>query len=1038
MIKLLQCNLNHSWGAHDILSQHMLEMEIGICTIAEPVQIPKSASWAGSKNGKAAIRWNPSKVGRSGTIVDTGEGYVAVCFGTVIVMSCYISPNISREEYLEFLDELDAALRNRKFHKIVVCGDFNAKSVLWGSSRTDSRGALLEEWAAENELRLVNVGCEPTCIRPQGMSCVDLTWASPELASSIREWKVLSMETLSDHVYIYMEVGEIGTVVNRAKLGWKWDKADVDLFQASLVMACATMNPTENRTVDDMETQLGSMLRRSCDLAAPRRGKPPNKRNCHWWSVEISELRKASVKRRREWQRGKRRGSVTREELSRLEDEYRSAKRALRRAISKAKLEAWQELINLIEKDPWGMPYRIVMRRLDESTGRLTEKLDEPELKKMLDSLFPSGESYCQGSNADEDEVEQQEADPREERETTVTSLEVIKTIKRPKAGNPAPGVDGITPAILKRLPSEMVSLMAKGYTRCLKEGVFPKNWKKATLVLIPKPGGDSAPGITKARPICLLSELGKTLERVIVERLLGWMRDNPVYELAETQFGFRKGKSTCDALILVKRIIKAKTEAGGVTIAVSLDIKNAFNSIPWDRIIIAMERKGFPMYLRNIIRSYLSERSIEYPIMGGGRGSRPVEAGVPQGSVLGPLLWNIAFDSVVNVASEPGCRTVCYADDTMVLASAVTVDSAVSRANLQVDLVLKRIRRLGLVVSAEKTEVVLFPGKTKIKAEDFPEIQVGEVTVKATTSMKYLGIILDSRLRFLEHFKYVEGKAAKVTRALGRLMPNLRGPHERKRRLYAEVLQSVILYAAPVWSDELKASRVAQRFLDRIVKTMALRVVAAYRTVSLDAAGVLGRIPPTILAAATRKRTYERIKDLKEREDWSGEAERAIRKEELLLMRRQWELFLQRTNAAGKRTTEAILPNLCRWLDRPHGGMTFHLTQLMSGHGCFASYLFRIGKAESPGCNHCTSGQTDTPEHTLQECGAWDAHRARLREVVGQDNNLTLSAIVAEICGSPEAWAIFSCFASTVMQTKEKAEREREMARSARASFLP
>lgn len=438
-------------------------------------------------------------------------------------------------------------------------------------------------------------------------------------------------------------------------------------------------------------------------------------------------------------------------------------------------------------------------------------------------------------------------------------------------------------------------------------------------------------------------------------------------------QFGFRDGKSTCDALSLVKQVIKTERDAGGCTIAVSIDIKNAFNFIPWNRIRMALLEKRFPKYLVNIIGDYLSCRAIEYPVADGGWGSRPVRAGVPQGSVLGPLLWNIAFDSVLNCGTEPGL-IVCYADDTLVLASADTVNGAVVRANLQVGLVLRRVRHLGLKIAADKTEVVLFHDKGRgIRKEDLPYVQVDTEWIKAGTTMKYLGVILDGKLKFMEHFKYAAQKATKITKALCRLMPNLRGPTEAKRRLYAEVVLSVILYGAPIWSEELpRASRDALRDLDRVMRVMAIRVIAGYRTVSLDAAGVLGRIPPLRLLAGARKRMYERVRDLKEADNWSKELDAAVRKEETLLMRKQWELYLQRPNVAGKYTRDALLPSIHQWLSRGHkGGMTFRLSQLLTGHGSFAVYLFRIGKVDDSRCAHCNMGEEDSALHTLARCEA-------------------------------------------------------------------
>lgn len=310
--------------------------------------------------------------------------------------------------------------------------------------------------------------------------------------------------------------------------------------------------------------------------------------------------------------------------------------------------------------------------------------------------------------------------------------------------------------------------------------------------MLIPKGGQPSAnDDLPKVRPICLLSELGKVLERIIVDRLKDWMRSHPGAELSECQYGFREGKSTCDALQQVKQVAEVAIGEGGVTIAISLDISNAFNSVPWRVIRQALEDKGFLDYLRRILDDYLHDRSIEYLVSNNGLKTRRVKAGVPQGSVLGPLLWNIAFDSVLQEGVEIGCRIICYASDTLILASADTIGTALARANLQTALVLNRIKRLGLTVSASKTEAMTFHGK--VKPAQYPSARVANELIEIGNTMKYLGVILDSRLTFRAHFEYVEAKASKVTRALGRLMPNLKGLGESKRRLYAKVLLSVI-----------------------------------------------------------------------------------------------------------------------------------------------------------------------------------------------------------------------------------------------------
>lgn len=210
---------------------------------------------------------------------------------------------------------------------------------------------------------------------------------------------------------------------------------------------------------------------------------------------------------------------------------------------------------------------------------------------------------------------------------------------------------------------------------------------------------------------------------------------------------------------------------------------------------------------------------------------------------------------------------------------------------------------------------------------------------------------MLDSRFTFRPHFEYVEGKIAKVNRALGRLMSNLRGPSETKRKLYAQVVLSVFLYGAPLWNEAFVASRSAQMIINRVMRTLAIRIIAGYRTISLEAALLLARIPPAYLMANMRRRIYDRVKDLRNNDRWSKKIEDELKADENMLLRRQWELHIENPNLAGLRTREAILPHFQEWMDRRHGNILFRIIQLMTGHGCFGTYLHRIGKVATSYC---------------------------------------------------------------------------------------
>ncbi|XP_050452160.1 uncharacterized protein LOC126851863 [Cataglyphis hispanica] len=259
--------------------------------------------------------------------------------------------------------------------------------------------------------------------------------------------------------------------------------------------------------------------------------------------------------------------------------------------------------------------------------------------------------------------------------------------------------------------------------------------------------------------------------------------------------------------------------------------------------------------------------------------------------------------------------------------------------------------------------------------------------------------------------------------------MPNLRGPNENKRRLYAQVVLSIFLYGAPVWNEAFVASRSSQITINRVLRTLAIRVIAGYRTISLDAALLLARIPPTYLLANTRRRVYDRTKDLRNSNRWSKKAELEIKMDEDLLLRRQWEVYCENPNLAGARTREAILPHFQEWISRKHGSSLLRTTQLLTGHGCFGTYLYRIGKALMPYCEHCNvQNVEDSPEHTLRDCTAWEENRNKLCESLEVNvDTLTLEKIIQLVLCSKEKWEAFAEFANVVMLRKEVVERARQ-----------
>lgn len=304
------------------------------------------------------------------------------------------------------------------------------------------------------------------------------------------------------------------------------------------------------------------------------------------------------------WTKSKRRNNS--EETLGCRLNYMEEKKLLKKAIRKAKKKAWQDLIDTVDREPWGLPHRSYATK---AILPWTNK-SEDVVNRLMDSLFPRGIEHnpsLEWRNTELDWDDEWDTDP----------FEVKRAIKKRADGNKAPGPDGIKAEMIAKVPDAMLIQITSCFDSYLKEGVFPDPWKRAKLALIPKGERQEEEELLKGtlpkvRPICLLDEMGKLFERIIAERIKMWMREHPEAELSNSQYGFRENRSTVDALLVVKDIIVETTGKKELVLAISLNIENAFNSIPWPVIRSALEKKGFPLYVRRIIDNYLSNRKIE------------------------------------------------------------------------------------------------------------------------------------------------------------------------------------------------------------------------------------------------------------------------------------------------------------------------------------------------------------------------------------------------------------------------------------------
>ncbi len=369
------------------------------------------------------------------------------------------------------------------------------------------------------------------------------------------------------------------------------------------------------------------------------------------------------------------------------------------------------------------------------------------------------------------------------------TVLKMLKSLKIEKC----PGPDGFHPRILNEAAEELVEPITNIFRKSIREGRLPQIWKDADVTAIFKKGVKSNPG--NYRPVSLTCILCKMLETIIRDQLISHMIDNDL--LSRHQHGFISGRSSSTNLLKVLDTWTEALDAADPVDVVYLDFAKAFDSVPHERLLLKLKMYGVQGEVLTWIEQFLKGRRQRVRVNGEVSEWKDVTSGIPQGSVLGPVLFVIFINDLPEVVQS---YVEMFADDTKIFSTVKEEDSLQLQEDLhsltdwaniwQLRFNAAKCKTLHLGNGNQKKKYVMTDGEGK------------EEMLEGTELEKDLGIHVDPSLKFSKHVEVQVNKANRILGLIRRSYQHL--DMESFKRLFTALVRPHLEYGVVVWSPRL------------------------------------------------------------------------------------------------------------------------------------------------------------------------------------------------------------------------------------------
>ena len=763
------------------------------------------------------------------------------------VTSAYVPGSRAHELKEESLEGINIPGLDNTEVSHIVCGDFNVHDPAWSSLEVKlHQGEILRDWAADNGLDILNDPSTPTW---RGKTVAGVSTGSPDItmvrAPDYRLWKTRE-DSLSDHAEISFEVGHATAIRKPPKRSfWSYDKADWASFAEAAHEALSSLS-------DPTIEQLEARIRKAAFRHIPRGFR---QERATFWSPAMQTAADDTNRAARTVR------EAPPETLEAAEAALKLSKEQKEETFKLERQRLFREKLREMAGDR-----RAVWRyiKTKKSNARFSGSVlydqqgtELPERKQQARAFLSL---YSSVASKPDDAPRAEPVDVPDAAEYRAFTWGEWRDALRRTKKNKAVGPCNISVEMICRLSEPSQRILLASVNETLRTGQLPRSWLMGEIIPLPKPGKD--PKMLKSyRPVTLTSHLCKVVERMMSRRVLYFI----AHKLDPAQFGFRKYRSTADALArLLDQIVVAfnryeehETQYAykGIrrywntkVVAILIDFSSAFDTIDHKLAIDRLESLGVPEYERRWIHQFMTERSNRVQLDGATTGWQRFTAGVPQGTVLGPLLFIIAMDSLLaGLKTIGGITSVAYADDLTITAQSTKVENTETVLQKALDYVRDWCKTSHMKVNVAKTNGQVFSYNPK--ATDGPEhgpitLHYGEgpdaapIVAKRCVGddakEKLLGLVLHSRLNFSKHVMHLKSRALEAKGQLSLVAGPRHGYGQELLRQFAEGLcLSRLTYPLELIYHMLNEYQTGR--LDETHRSILRTQAGLYRTTSRD-----------------------------------------------------------------------------------------------------------------------------------------------------------------------------------------------------------